>query len=86
MKIVLIKNRQEKILEKRISPSENHVGIVSLEKTKNGAEFTIRILDVSHIRYHYDPKTQKFELHFLSFKKEDKRKDAQNHEKIQARF
>ncbi len=86
MRIVLVKDHQEKILEKRISDFENHVGIVSLEKTKNGAEFTVRVLGVHHIRYHYDPKTQKFELHFLSLKKEEKRKEAQNHEQIQARF
>ncbi len=86
MKIVLIKDHQEKILEKRISPIENHVGIVSLEKIKNGAEFTVRILDVNHIRYRYDPKTQKFEVHFLSLTKEEKRKEAQNHDKIHTRF
>jgi len=86
MKIVLIKDHQEKILEKRISPIENHVGIVSLEKIKNGAEFTVRILDVNHIRYRYDPKTQKFEVHFLSLTKEEKRKEAQNYEKIHTRF
>ncbi len=86
MKIVLIKDHQKKVLEKEISPFEKRVGIVSLEKIEDGTEFTIRILGVHHIRYRYNPKTQKFEVHFLSLKKEEKRKDAQNHEKIHTRF
>lgn len=86
MKIVLIKDHQKKILEEKISLFEKRLGIVSLEKIKNGSEFTIRILDVNHIRYHYDPKTQKFEVHFLSLKKEEKKMGVKDHEKIQPRF
>ena len=67
MKIVLIRDPQEKVLDRRVSPFQKSVGIVSLEKIEDGTEFTVRILGVDHIRYHYDPKTQKFELDFLSY-------------------
>ncbi len=70
MKIVLIQNHGKQILEKGFPPFEKQVGVVSLEKIEDGTEFTLRVLDVSHLRYHYDPKTQKFELQFLSLKKE----------------
>ncbi len=83
MKIILMKDHKKKILNKRISPLDQSVGIVSLEKIENGTEFTIRVLDVNHIRYHYDPETRKFEVHFLSLKKELKKKkvnENENHE------
>lgn len=86
MKIVLIKDHGKKILEEKISPFEKRVGIISLEKIKNGTEFTVRVLDVNHLRYHYDPETQKFEVHFLSLKKEAKERGVKNHEPIQTRF
>lgn len=85
MKIVLIKDHDGKILEEEIAPFEKRVGIISLEKIRNGTEFTLRILDVNHIRYQYDPKTQKFEVHFLSLKKEQKKIRTKVHEKIQNR-
>lgn len=86
MKIVLIKDHQKKLLDERISTFEKRLGIMSLEKIKNGTEFTIRLLDVHHIRYHYDPKTQKFEVHFLSLKKAEKKRGTNDHEQIQSRF
>ena len=61
-----MKNGRKKILEKNVSSRENHVGIVSLKKTKKEIEFTVRILDVKHIHYSFDPKTQKFQVQFFS--------------------
>lgn len=86
MKIVLIKDHEKKIMEEKLSPFEKRMGIVSLEKIEDGTEFTIRLLDVNHIRYQYDPKTRKFEVHFLSFKGQEKKRRAKSHEKIQSRF
>ncbi len=86
MKIVLIRDHQKKLLEKNFSNVEKRIGIVSLEKIKNGGEFTIRLVDVNHIRYSYDPKTQKFEVHFISLNKSIKKTGATGHEKIQDRF
>ena len=70
IKIVFMKNGREKILEKMISPHENHAGIVSLEKTKKEIKFTVRILNAKHIHYSFDPKTQKFEVRFFQFRKD----------------
>ncbi|GEM_PF-3818271 len=86
MKIVLIRDHQKKLLEKKLSNVEKRIGIISLEKIKNGNEFTIRLMDVNHIRYSYDPKTQKFEVHFISLNKSTKKMRATDHEKIQDRF
>lgn len=83
MKIVLIKDHQEKILEKEFWNSsrdlEKSIGIVSVEKKKNTNEFTLRIFGVNHIRYRYSPKTQKFEVHFLSLKKQNREKGKNGH-------
>ena len=86
MKIVLIRDHQKKLLDEKFSNVEKRIGIVSLEKIKNGSEFTIRLMDVNHIRYSYDPKTQKFELHFISLNKSTKKTRGPDHEKIQERF
>ena len=73
MKIVLIKNHKDKILEKRISRSQKYFGMVSVQKLENGSLFTVHCLGAHHIRYHYDPKTQTFLLHFVSSKKREKK-------------
>ncbi len=86
MKIVLIRDHHKKLLEKEFSNVEQRIGIVSMEKIKNGSEFTIRLLDVNHIRYSYNPRTQKFEVHFISLNKSTKKTGATDHEKIQNRF
>lgn len=85
MKIVLIKDHQEKILEKEISGLEKSIGIVSLEKKRDANEFTLRILGVQHIRYRYSPKTQKFEVCFLSLRKQNKGKEINGHGKNSGR-
>jgi len=85
MRIVIVKDRKE-ILKRKFSPVEQSLGIISLEKFENRTDFTVRVLDVNHLRYHYDPKTQKFEVHFLSLKKEEKKRGVKNHEPIQTRF
>jgi len=69
MKIVIEKNGKE-ILRKNFPPVDEPLGIISLEKIENGTEFTVRVLDVNHLRYHYEPGTQKFEIQFLSLRKE----------------
>lgn len=82
MKIILIKDHQKKIFSQRIPSVEKSVGLVSLEKRKDSNKFTIRVLGVHHIRYHYNPRTQKFELNFLSLRKQLKEKENGNHEKV----
>lgn len=86
MRIVLMQNHGKKIFEKRSSPFEKQVGLISLEKIENGTEFTIRVLDVNHISYHYDPATQKFEIHFLSLKEEARVREENGNGKIKDRF
>ena len=85
MKIVIMRDHQKKVLEKEIEPVEKTLGLVSLEKIEHGTEFTIRVLDVHHIRYHYEPETQKFEVDFLSLKKREKKKEIKSHDKIENR-
>lgn len=85
MKIVIGKNGKE-ILKKEFSSMDESLGIISIEKLENATEFTLRVLDVNHLRYHYDPETQKFEVHFLSFQKEFKGKKVGENEKIQSRI
>lgn len=78
MKIVIGKNGKE-ILRKKLSPADESLGIISIEKVGKATEFTIRILDANRLRYHYDPETQKFEVHFLSLRKEFKgKKEGEN--------
>lgn len=79
MRIVIGKNGKE-ILRKKFSPVDESLGIISLEKAGNATEFTVRVLDVNHLRYHYDPETQKFEVHFLSLRKEIKGKKVGENE------
>jgi hypothetical protein len=71
MKIVFMKDQREKILEKELSPPGNHAGIISLQATKKEIEFTVRIQDINHIHYSFDPETQKFEVQFLSLMEPD---------------
>jgi hypothetical protein len=85
MKIVIGKNGKE-ILRKKFSPVDESLGIISIEKMGNATEFTVRVLDVNHLRYHYDPVTQKFEVHFLALRKEFKGKKVDEHEKIHTRI
>ena len=86
MKIVIGKNGKE-ILREKFSPVDESLGIISLEKLENATEFTVRVLDVNHLRYHYDPETQKFEVHFLSLRKEFKgKKVGENETKEHARI
>jgi len=82
MKIVLIQDQHKKIINETISPLKRMVGVVSLEKIKSGGEFTIRILNVNQIRYRYEPATQKFEVHFLSLKKEDRKREGKFNDRI----
>jgi len=84
MKIVIGKNGKE-ILSKKISPVDESLGIISIEKVGNATEFTLRVLDVNHLRYHYDPETQKFEIHFLALRKEFKGKKVDENEKMHPR-
>ena len=69
-----MKNCRKKKTGKNISSLDQHVGLVSLEKNNDATEFTIRVLEVNHLRYSYDPKKKKFELHFLSLKQSSKTK------------
>jgi hypothetical protein len=73
LRIVLLEDGKKNILDKDFSKAEGHVGLISIEKQKDTTEFTIRAVETSHIRYHYDPKTQKFELQFLSHRSKDNR-------------
>jgi len=79
MKIVIGNNGKE-ILRKKFSPVDESLGIISVGKVGNATEVTVRVLDVNHLRYHYDPETQKFEVHFLSLQKEFKGKKVGENE------
>lgn len=81
MKIVVGKNGKE-ILRKKLSPSDESLGIISIERVGKTTEFTIRILDINRLRYHYDPETQKFEVQFLSLRNEFKGRKVDGNEKI----
>lgn len=85
MKIVIGKDGKE-ILRKKFSPADESLGIISLEKVENATEFTVRVHDVNHLRYHYDPVTQKFEVRFLSLRKEFRGGKVGEHEKMHARI
>lgn len=74
VKIVLIQDHHKKLLDKKMSPFEKQIGIISLEQLERSTEFTLRILSVRHIRYQYHPKTQKFEVQFVSLEKNSKEK------------
>lgn len=84
MRIVMVKDKKE-ILRKKFSSLDESLGIISLERRGNATEFTVRVLDVNRLRYHYDPVTQKFVVHFLSLRKEFKgKKEGENESKEHA--
>lgn len=82
MRIMIVKDNRE-ILRKRFSPIEQCLGVISVEHLKHGTEFIVRVLDVNHLRYHYSPKTKKFEVQFLSLKRELEGKRVKNNEKLE---
>ena len=70
MKVIIAKEFGKKIVSEKMNPIRKHLGIISLEQNDKGTRFTIDVLQVSHLRYNYDPKTQTLEVQFISFKKE----------------
>jgi len=84
MKVIIAKEFGEKIVNEKINPVSKHLGIISLEQNNQGTRFTIDVLQVNHLRYNYDPKTQTLEVQFLSFKKEFKGRKVKENENSQS--
>lgn len=86
MQVVITEEAGEKIVSEKISPIKRHLGIIALEQNGGGTRFTVDVLQVSHLRYHYDPKTQTLEVQFLSLKKEHKERKVKQNENHERRF
>ena len=86
MKLIVAKETGEKIVSEKLSPVRKHLGIIALEQNQNGTRFTVDILQVSHLRYNYDPKTQILEVQFLSLKKEHRERKVKENENHERRF
>ena len=69
-KLFLSKETGKKLVREKINPVRRYLGIVAREQKQNGKRCTVDILQVSHLRYSYDAKTQTVEVQFVSGKPE----------------
>ena len=79
MKLIVAKETGEKVVSEKLNPVRRQLGIIALEQNQNGTRFTVDVLQVSHLRYSYDPDTQILEVQFVTEKKERKVGEDENH-------